>query len=315
MKKLFNVIIKFTCCLILGLSFTSCFPKDDGIADKVNIVSTIFPEYDWVQQIIGNSANVTNGLVVKNGIDLHSFQPSASDIVQISSCDIFIYVGGPSDEWVDEVLKQRTNKDMKIIKLMDLIEAKEEGDAIQSEEDEEEAELDEHVWLSINNPIVFVKEISSAIIEKDPENAEYYQKKTDNYLSELYGIRDGYKLVASGSEGKTLIFCDRFPFRYLMDELNLNYIAAFPGCSSETQASFETVAALTQAVNDYKAKSLIILENSNDKLAQSVMANSKYCDVLTFDSMQSVTLRQAFNGKTFAQLMRNNLEELSKALK
>lgn len=315
MKKNIFRIVKIVSFILLSFSFISCFPKDDGIADKVNIVSTIFPEYDWVQQIIGNSANVTNSLVIKNGVDMHSFQPSASDIVQIHSCDIFIYVGGISDEWVSEVLEQRTNKDMKIIKLMDLIEAKEEGEAIQSEEEEEETELDEHVWLSINNPITFVKAISAAIIEKDPENAEYYQKKTDNYLSELAGIRDGYKMIASGAENSTLIFCDRFPFRYLMDELNLNYIAAFPGCSSENQASFETIAALTQAVKDYNVKALIKLENSTDKLAQSVMANSKYCDVITLDSMQSVTLRQAFNGKTFAQFMRTNLEELRKVLK
>ncbi len=317
-KNLKNIV------LVLGLlgicfGFTSCFPKDNGIDDKVNIVCTIFPQYDWVSQIVGNSHSVTYSMVVKNGVDLHSYQPAASDIIQISKADIFIYVGGESDKWVAEVLQQRQNKDMKIINLMELLKdsVKEEAEALQGEEetDAAEIEMDEHIWLSLKNAITCVKEISAAIIEKDPENSGLYSERTENYVKELNSIYEAYKTVTAGGSSKPLVFCDRFPFRYLCDEFNLDYIAAFPGCSAETEASFETVAKLTDVVKEYSVKALIKIDGSEDKLAKTVQGNSKYCEIITLDSMQSVTLRQAFNGTTYADIMRKNLEELKKALK
>lgn len=308
---------KFLVLLAMSLSFISCFPTDNGISDKVNIVCTIFPQYSWVENIVGNSSSVTYSMVVKNGVDLHSFQPSATDIVQISSCDIFIYIGGPSDAWVDEVLAQRKNKDMKIINLMNLITLKEEAEALESDENDcdDEIEYDEHIWLSFDNTEVFVKAISDAIIEQDPNQAEYYQKRTTDYIKELNGIKEAYQAAVSKARIKTLVFCDRFPFRYLMDELGLDYIAAFPGCSTETDASFETVTYLVDKVRELDIKALVKLEGSSDKLTKTVLANSKYCDIVTLDSMQSVSLRQAFNGKTYTGIMRSNLDELKKALK
>lgn len=315
MKKIIKNLHIFLFLIFVGVLFTSCFPTDDRVSKKVNIVCTIFPTYDWVQQIVGNSSNVTYSMVIKNGIDMHSFQPSASDIIQIQTCDIFIYIGGPSENWVEEVLKNRTNKDMTILRLMDYVQIKEEGEALQVDSDshEEEVEYDEHIWLSINNSIPCVEHISKAIIEKDSENKAYYEEKTSSYISELNTINEAYRLLASGAPDKTLVFCDRFPFTYLFDELNLKYIAAFAGCSAETEASFDTITKLTQAVEDQKSKSVLKIEGSDDKLAKTVLANSKYFDIISLDSMQSVSLRQAFNGKTYKSLMMSNLESLKKA--
>lgn len=320
MKKLIKNIILTLGIAALLMGFTSCFPKDNGIDDKVNIVCTIFPEYDWVAQIVGNSHSVTYSMVVKNGVDLHSYQPSATDIIQISKADIFVYVGGESDKWVAEVLNQRNNKDMKIINLMEVLKdsVKEEAEALQGEEEGDEAEeveLDEHIWLSLKNAMACVKTIAAAIIEKDPENEALYQDRTEKYLAELNTIYEAYRNVTAGGSTKPLVFCDRFPFRYLCDEFGLDYIAAFPGCSAETEASFETVTKLTDAVRQYNVKALIKIDGSEDKLAKTVQGNSKYCEIITLNSMQSVTLRQAFNGTTYTDLMLKNLEELKKALK
>lgn len=320
-KKIKSVILSLIVTAFC-FSFTACFPKDDGIADKVNVVATIFPEYDWVSQIAGNSHDITYSMVVKNGVDMHSFQPSASDIIQISTADIFIYVGGESDKWVKKVLEQKKNPDMTVINLMDLLSDQIVEEENTSEEAEEKLEYsnlkigyDEHVWLSLDNAITCVKAISDAIIEKDPENKDYYKTQTENYVAELSGIKAAYESAVNESPVKTLIFCDRFPFVYLCQEFNLDYIAAFPGCSAETEASFETVTMLAEKVKELNVKAVCKIDGSEDKLCKTVIANSKYCDIVTLDSMQSVSLRQAFNGKTYAGIMRSNLEELKKALK
>lgn len=320
----------FISLLILStlLCFVSCNKaKKTDISNKKHIVCTIFPEYDWTSFIRGNEDYETVlTLTVKNGVDLHSFQPSTQDIVQISTCDLFVYVGGESDNWVKDVLKNATNKNMKVINLMDVLKdnIKEEEivEGMQAEEEEEEvedseeAEYDEHVWLSIKNAKICCEAITAAMCELVPQNAQMYTTNLNAYLAELSKLDSEYENAITSAANNTIIVCDRFPFRYLADDYNLNYYAAFVGCSAETEASFETVAFLANKLNELNLNAVLTIENNNQKIARTVISNAKkpLCDIFVLDSLQSTTLRQAFDGKTYISTMKENLETIKKAL-
>lgn len=320
----------FISLLILStlLCFVSCNKaKKTDISNKKHIVCTIFPEYDWTSFIRGNEDYETVlTLTVKNGVDLHSFQPSTQDIVQISTCDLFVYVGGESDNWVKDVLKNATNKNMKVINLMDVLKdnIKEEEivEGMQAEEEEEEVEdseeveYDEHVWLSIKNAKICCEVITAAMCELVPQNAQMYKNNLNSYLSELSQLDSEYENAITSAANNTIIVCDRFPFRYLADDYNLNYYAAFVGCSAETEASFETVAFLANKLNELNLNAVLTIENNNQKIARTVISNAKkpLCDIFVLDSLQSTTLRQAFDGKTYISTMKENLETIKKAL-
>lgn len=323
MKKSILKIVLLSALVI----FTSCKAKKIDLSNKVNISCTIFPEYDWVYSIIGNEdSETTLDLIVKNGVDLHSFQPSAQDIVKISSCDLFIFVGGESDNWVKDALKNATNKNMKVINLMDVLKdnIKEEEivEGMQAEEEEEdedseeEIEYDEHVWLSVKNAKICCKAIADALCELVPQNADMYKNNLNAFLSELNALDAEYENAISNAANNTIIVCDRFPFRYLADDYKINYYAAFVGCSAETEATFETVAFLANKLNELNLNSVLTIENNNQKIARTVISNAKKpsCDILTLDSLQSTTLREALSGKTYCSVMKDNLEVLKKAL-
>ena len=269
---------------LFGLSlivpfFTSCnVNNNDG---KMNIVTTIFPEYDWVMNILGekkNDANVT--LLLDSGIDLHSYQPTPKDIVTISKSDLFIYVGGESDEWVDDALKQAVNKDMKVINLMEtlgdaikeeeVIEGMEEEEHDHDHEEEEEIEYDEHVWLSLKNAEVIVKEIGKSLSAIDNKNADYYNGNVTSYVNSLKDLDKRYAEAVKAGTKDTLLFADRFPFRYLVDDYNLKYYAAFVGCSAETEASFETIKFLANKVDELGLSVIFKIESSDGSIANTV---------------------------------------------
>lgn len=309
------------------LCLVSCKAKKIDLSEKTNIVCTIFPEYDWTRIIRGDADyETTLNVTVKNGVDLHSFQPSAQDIVQISTCDLFVYVGGESDNWVKDALKNVTNTNMKVINLMDVLkdDIKEEEivEGMQAEEEEEgedseeEIEYDEHVWLSIKNAKKCCEAIADAMCELVPQNAQMYKNNLNAYLSELSQLDSEYENAITSAAKDTIIVCDRFPFRYLADDYNLKYYAAFVGCSAETEASFETVAFLANKLNELNLNTVLTIENNNQKIARTVIVNAKKptCDIFVLDSLQSTTLRQAFNGKTYISTMKENLETIKKAL-
>ena len=260
MKRFLALILAVTMAATIFGGCSSAPAKDEG---KLNIVTTIFPEYDWVSNITSGAEDVNITLLLENGADLHSYQPTAEDIVKISSCDVFIYVGGESDKWVDDALKGATNKEMTVINLLDILgtKAKEEEtvEGMQAgheekdgkEEAEEEVELDEHVWLSLKNASMLCGKISDKLSKKDAKNKELYSKNTENYLKKLNELDARYKAVRDSAKYDTLIFADRFPFRYLIDDYNLKYYAAFSGCSAESEASFETVAFLAKMLDEY----------------------------------------------------------------
>jgi len=310
-------------------SFTACSSaegKNSG-NKKLKIVTTIFPEYDWVNNVLGdNPAGAEVTMLLDNGVDLHSFQPTAADIMNISSCDLFVYVGGESDDWVEDALKEAVNKDMVVINLMNVLgdSVKEEEiiEGMQAEDEEEheeegETEYDEHVWLSLRNAQIIVKSISDALQKIDQANAETYKKNADAYVETLKALDADYKAVVDAASNKTILFGDRFPFRYMTDDYGLKYYAAFVGCSAESEASFETITFLSKKVDELKLPAVLTIEGKDKRIAETIVENTATKDqkVLTLDSMQSVSSADIKNGTTYISIMQNNLSVLKEALK
>ncbi len=288
---------------------------------KLSIVTTIYPEYDWVNQIIGDNDSADVILLLDNGVDLHSYQPTADDIIQISTCDLFIYVGGESDAWVEDALAEATNANMQVINLLDAIgdSAKEEEvvEGMQDKEHEEdEHEYDEHVWLSLKNAAALCETISKTLSQLDPVHADLYSTNYAGYVEKLQTLDDTYAQVIDAAANDTLVFGDRFPFRYLVDDYGLNYHAAFVGCSAETEASFETIAFLANKINELGLTHILQIEGSDGKISETVIQASglKQCEILTLDSMQASTSKDLADGISYLTIMEQNLEVLKKAL-
>lgn len=470
---------------------------DDG---KLKVVTTIFPEYDWVKEIAGDEiSNIDLTMLLDNGVDLHSYQPTSEDILKISDCDLFVYVGGESDSWVDDALKNATNKDMQVINLLDVlkdsIKTEESMPGMQAEEghnhgyahfedsdvqdrtlsdwdgdwqsvypylqdgvldevmekkaesgektaeeykeyyengyktdvsqitidaenntmcfvkngvaskatyeykgyqiydyesgsrgvryffeatsgdadapkyvqfsdhgiapgkaehfhiyagndgfdalseemenwptyypadmsgreiaedmlEHEEKEYDEHVWLSLKNAQTLCKAIAEALETADPEHKDVYAANVDSYLEKLSSLDGQYQDAVANASQKTLLFGDRFPFRYMVDDYGLKYYAAFAGCSAESEASFETISFLAKKVDELGLKNIMTIENSDQKIAKTIRDNTKdkNQEILSLDSMQSTTSEDVKNGTTYLSVMESNLDVLKKAM-
>lgn len=351
-----NKILTYGFIAAFGLSaFTACTTKTEskvessvstetesanaktteGEGKKIKVVSTIFPSYDWAKEVVGDLKDSYDfTLLLDKGTDLHSYQPTADDIAKIAEADLFIYVGGESDGWVDDALKVATNKDMKVINLVEVLgdkaKTEEVVEGMQAEEEEEhsgeiaeggeaceENEIDEHVWLSLKNASGYVKSIEEALADIDKNNAATYEKNASAYISKLNDLDKEYKDVVDASTNKTVLFGDRFPFRYLVDDYGLKYYAAFVGCSAETEASFNTVVFLANKVDELNLGDVLTIENSDGKIAKTIIDNTKdknkNVDVL--NSMQSVTAKDVEAGETYLKIMQSNLEVLKKVLK
>ena len=262
MKKIISILL-ITVMVILCIS--ACGQKNSSTKEdnhtvqnrgaKIKVVTTIFPEYDWVKEIAGDEiSNMDLTMLLDNGVDLHSYQPTASDIMKISDCDLFIYVGGESDAWVDDAFKEAVNKNMKVINLLDVL-----GNTVK---EEEEPEYDEHVWLSLKNAKILTKAIADDLCEIDEEHKDIYMRNEKAYEEKLDTLDKEYQGTVDAASQKTLLFGDRFPFRYLVDDYGLDYYAAFVGCSAETEASFETVKFLSEKVDELGLKNVITIEKS-----------------------------------------------------
>lgn len=328
MKKILALLLALW---IPAAVLSGCAPQDDSAAsNKLNIVTTIFPAYDWVREILGDEtdrAGITT--LLDSGVDLHSYQPTVDDIVKISECDLFLYVGGESDGWVDDALKNAPNKDRKVIRLLDVLgdsaKAEETVAGMQEEEHdhgeeahdhEEEAEYDEHIWLSLKNAQVLVAAISEALQETDPARKDTYAANAAAYVEKLSALDGEYRAAVDSGKYKTLLFGDRFPFRYLADDYGLDYYAAFPGCSAETEASFETVSFLAGKMDALGLPCVLTIEGTQHKIAETVVQNTaqKNQQILTMDSMQAVTANNAASGVSYLSIMEKNLSVLKKAL-
>lgn len=314
-----TLILILSAAMLLGLLAGCSAPSAGG--GKLSIVATIFPEYDWVMNVLGDKAGDADvTLLLDNGADLHSYQPTAEDIITIASCDVFLYVGGESDAWVDDALKEAVNPDMVVLDLMDVLgdAAKEEEvvEGMQAEnEDDEGPAYDEHVWLSLKNASALVGAIADALAEADADNADAYRANAEAYCEQLDALDARYaETVAAGAQD-TLLVPDRFPMRYLTDDYDLNYYAAFVGCSAETEASFETLVFLAGKLDELQLPAVIVTESSDQKLAQTVIREAASdADILVFDSMQSVTAKDVSAGATYLGIMEQNLTVLQQAL-
>lgn len=331
MKKVFCVLISIVMMMSL---LTACSTTGDKKpdAEKLSIIATIFPEYDWVKNILGDKAdNFDLTLLLDNSIDLHSYQATADDLVKISNCDMFIYVGGESDEWVEDALENSVNPNQVAINLLEVL-----GDSVKEEEvvegmeaeekeaeegeegeEEEEVEYDEHVWLSLKNSAVLCKEIASEISEIDSKNKDIYEKNADEYIGKLNELDKKYADTVAAAKNKTVLFGDRFPFRYLADDYGLDYYAAFVGCSAETEASFETIKFLADKVDELGLKTVLTIENSDGKIAQTIVDSAKTEDIniAAMNSLQSSTTKDAAAGVSYLSVMTDNLAVLEAALK
>lgn len=330
MKKIISFLLALA--LLAGALSVFCGCDGNGNDGKLSVVTTIFPIYDWAREIIGEeNKNVDLTLLLDNGVDLHNYQPSADDIVKVASCDVFIHVGGHSDEWVADVLAQATNEDMVVINLIavlgDAVKEEEIVDGMEHEHEEGEEhdhehndgahanENDEHVWLSLRNAKAACRKIAEALCAIDSENAESYAANVKDYCDELDALDNEYKTATEAASTRTLLFGDRFPFRYLTDDYGLEYYAAFSGCSAESEASFETIAFLAGKMDELNLTSVIIIEGSDGSIAQTIINTTaaKNARVLTLNSMQTTTLADAKNGVTYLSIMEANLVVLQEA--
>lgn len=333
MKKITVLLLAL---FMLVSALAGCGKQNDtNQTDKLSIVTTIFPEYDWVREILGDKAdNAEITMLLDNGVDLHSYQPTADDIVKISDCDLFIYVGGESDGWVEDALRNAANRNMKVINLLEVL-----GDSVKTEEivegmqeehehedahahddaeeHEHEEEADEHVWLSLKNAKMLVRVISKALQELDPDNKDIYAANADAYVKKLSALDADYQAAVDAASNKTILFGDRFPFRYLVDDYGLRYYAAFVGCSAETEAGFETISFLAKRVDEWKLPCVLTIEGAQHKIAETIVRNTtaKNQKVLTMDSMQSTTSKDVKNGTTYLSVMEKNLSVLKEALR
>ncbi len=305
--------------------------QTDAAAEKLSVVTTIFPEYDWLRQIVGETDGVELTLLLDRGVDLHSYQPSVDDIVKISTCDLFVYVGGESDEWVEDVLENAANPAMRVVNLLEVL-----GDAVKEEEivegmeaehdhdhededheDEEEGpEYDEHVWLSLKNAAAFCRALAGELGALDGANKAAYEANAAAYIEKLEALDGAYAAAVEAGNQKTLLFADRFPFRYLVDDYGLSYYAAFAGCSAESEASFETVLFLANKVDELGLSCVLQIESADGSIAKTVCdtAQSENLTVLTMDSLQSATAEEMAAGATYLSVMEKNLEVLKQAL-
>ncbi len=445
MKKIMGLLVVL--CLLTNV-MTGCGTNYKS-ENSLSIVTTIFPAYDWVRQILGNDAeNAEITLLLDSGADLHSYQPTADDIVKISACDIFIYVGGHSDGWVQDVLARTDSKDRVVINLMEVL-----GNAVKQEEivsgmehdhehehddiseenntdrslaefngewqsiypllldgtldkfleqqaaedvngnadketmrekyraiwacdvsglkiagnsisfiyadgttttaeytyagysieyaddgcisgvryqfetasedapkyiqlDDNEHEDDEHIWLSLKNAEIICRALSQELSVIAPEHAETYAANTEAYCEKLAVLDQKYKSAVDEAPVDTLLFADRFPFRYLTDDYGIEYYAAFSGCSAESEASFETVIFLAGKLDELKLSAVLTIEGSDRKLAQTIInaSSAHNAKILTINSMQSITSKDVKNGSSYLSIMESNLEVLKEAL-
>lgn len=325
MKKLFITVLAL---LFLIPSVSACSELEDR--GEISVVCTVFPIYDWAKNIIGETEGVELSLLVSNGTDLHSYQPTAADIIAITDCDLLICLGGTSDAWIEEALSQKPSDTRRVIRLDEL-----QGvtlrhisqDSLASEcdgedcddghdHDHDHAQVDEHLWLSLRNAKASVLAIADELSALDTENSDAYKENAAAYADKLSVLDGKYAELAESADSPYVLFADRFPFVYLMDDHKIGYTAAFSGCTTDTDASPDTIIRLASAANKNKLKYLIVTESSDRSLANSVIraTDSKDQTVLVMDSMQSVTEDAIKNGVSYLSVMESNLGVLTTAL-
>ena len=344
--------------LAVTLLLAACGTKSetDGAAKKVSVIAVTYPQYDWFKNVLGGRADAVDlKLLIKNGADLHSYQPSALDIAAIASADMVVYVGGESDEWIEKALAATPKEGRIEVNMMKVL-----GDRVKEEEvvegmehhhehgeeaegpehehhehakvtepaeatsehhhhdEEEEVENDEHIWLSLKNAEILIKALAESIAKLDTAHATEYHMNAALYIAKISALDAQYRATMENATLKTILFGDRFPFRYLVDDYGIKYYAAFVGCSAESEASFETITFLAGKMDSLALPAIFTIDGSDGKIARAILdasKKSKNAEVLMLNSMQSVKDEQIKAGADYLSIMRGNLEVLKKAIK
>lgn len=298
---------------------TESFNSEATTSDttKLNVVTTLFPYYDFVREIAGDKVNYT--MLVPAGMDTHSFEPTPANMIEIGNADIFIYNGGEMESWVAQILDAVENPNQISLRMMDYVETvvEEEKEGMEAEEEEEEElgvlEYDEHIWTSPVNAEKIVTQICEVLKEADSENAEYYQTNADNYISQLEELDTQFQEVVDNSKYNIMIVGDKFPLRYFVDQYGLDYSAAFKGCSTETEPSASTIAYLINKTKEEQVGVVYHMELNDGKIAQSI-SEATGTKVLQFQSCHNVTKEDFEKGVTYLELMKQNVEVLEEGL-
>ncbi len=313
-------IMKMAVCAgMLCVLFSGCGQaKPAAEKEDLRIICTGFAEYDWTKALTRGAQHVQLSCLLEDGNDLHSFQPTVKDMAAVSGCDIFIYGGGESDLWVQEMLDSMEHKDMTVLALMQtpgFVPLRETRMPGMQEEAEEDA-YDEHVWLSLKNAELFCGRITEILEERDPSQADLYRANHDAYVRKLQELDEAYAIAAETAASDTLLVADRFPFRYLLADYGLKAYAAFAGCSSETAASFRTIVFLSETADALGLKNIVVLKNSDTRLAETVLENCADPErgIVVMDSMQNVRIRGESAPPAYLSVMETNLQALTEAL-
>jgi zinc transport system substrate-binding protein len=312
---LFTVVgFVFLCCL-------ACVPKNPAVKKdgKISVVTSIFPPYDFVREVAGdgNQGSLVNlAMLLPPGAESHSFEPTPRDIIAIENCDVFIYVGGESDEWINRILEPIDTQKVRILSLLECVDTMEEEIVEGMEEEEEEEEgvaYDEHVWISPENAVLIVRAIAEVLAEADPENAAYFRSNANAYTAKLDELDAALRELVTGAKRKTIVFGDRFPFRYFADAYGLSYFAAFPGCSTETECSAATIAFLIDKIKNEGIPAVFHIELSNERMADTIV-EATGARKLLFHACHNISKNDFEKGLGYLDLMKGNIENLREAL-
>ncbi len=312
MKKILTVIL----AVVYILTLTSCKYTQEDTENKINVVCTVFPQYDFVRQIAKDKVNLT--MLLPPGSEAHTYEPSPRDIISLKEADLFVAIGGESEHWAKRLLEGKELKDTPALFLMDCVNvfAEEHKDGMEHLKHEDEShneEYDEHIWTSPQNAVLMCKSITDALIKADGKNASFYENNAREYIGNLQELANEFDVVCKSSKRHTLIFADRFPMRYLTESLSLDYYAAFPGCSSKTEPSVSTVFYLTQKVKKENIPVVLYMDYSDGRIAKTI---AKECGVKTgrLYSCHSLCKSDFANGETYVSLMKKNLSLIKEAL-
>lgn len=317
MKKIITILM--TLAIFAGV-LSGCAVKNQSAA-KYTVLCSVFAEYEWAREIAAGDEDTEVKLLGGKGVDLHNYQPTIKDVAEISKCDMFVYVGGISDGWVKNVLENKTNKNMKVVRLFDVLSSRlkeeEEGDDhADHDHDHDETEYDEHLWLSIKNAAIASEKIKEQLSAMNPDKSELYESNFRAYKEKLDALDSAFAAAVASAKVKTIVFADRFAFRYMTEDYGIEYYAAFPGCSSQSEISPAKIVDLAKKIDSLSLKCVAILADSKEDAARSVIEKTKDKNqkIVKFDSMQSVSAKDVEGGKTYLSAMESNLNALKTAL-
>ena len=287
--------------------------KINESSKKISVVATIFPQYDFARQIAGDKINLK--MLIPPGAESHSYEPTPQDMINIQKSDVFIYVGGENDNWIDNILNSIDISQKKVISLLDCVDVLDENfESIAAQSDSNShREVDEHVWTSPKNAVKIAQKISETLCDLDADNADFYNKNLNKYIEQLKILDNKFKDVVATGKRKTLVFGDRFAFRYFAEEYGLNCYSAFSSCSSQTETSAASVAYIIDKVKEFKIPVVLKMELSNENIAKTV-AQETNAKVLTMNSCHNVLKSEFENGETYLNYMNKNLDVLKEAL-